>query len=234
MVVVDSNAYHWVENDGVGRGNCGEAVNFGLLRWYKEWKAKTIEEICSCRDVHNRFHAHEQEKMEEYFKSTKASNCPNPSIHVQSVMDENNAAQDSKSQVSSASAAQCLNDTTTNVTTATLASKLLPNATGFRCTYCGKVFNKKFNLLRHMKVHEDTSAAKCTICCKTMKNQVVLYQHTKRIHGSQCCPSCHYRCKKDQELKSHDYCIRCREEDCSFVTQSKRDFELHQQLHHGL
>ena len=285
MVVVDSNAYHWVENDGIGRGNCGEAVNFGLLRGYKEWKAKTIEEICSCRDVHNRFHAHEQEKMEEYFKSTKDSNCYNSEV------------QDSNSSAPLATVGETLHNRVTNVESnqilAKTTVKVLTNSSGFGCTYCGKVFNVKSNLHRHEKLHEDnlsvecniclktfknqnvlyqhvrrvhgssknssefgcthcgkvfnvkanlhrheklheeSSMPKCAICCKTLKNQTVLYQHVRRVHGSNCCPSCHYRCHKVQDLKTHDHCIQCREEDCSFVSQSRRDLELHQQNHHG-
>ena len=51
----------------------------------------------------------------------------------------------------------------------------------FKCNECGRTFNTKNNLLRHLKNVHDSSKVQCDLCDKTLK-QSSLNNHLKRVH----------------------------------------------------
>ncbi|XP_048577779.1 lysine-specific histone demethylase 1A isoform X2 [Nematostella vectensis] len=66
----------------------------------------------------------------------------------------------------------------TNVETLTPGQKL------FQCTVCGKVFNRKYTMQRHMRSHSDNPARhKCTECDKTYMHHYHLKRHFLSVHS---------------------------------------------------
>ena len=99
---------------------------------------------------------------------------------------------------------------------------------GFECKVCKKVMYDKANLKRHVLTHETPTYPKCNICCQTLKSDHQLKKHQRDIHGHYKCTDCHYKCKDKRDLKCHTNCLQCTKKECTFVTQTKRQFKLHQ------
>ena len=95
------------------------------------------------------------------------------------------------------------------------------------CVNCKTLWNDRRNFYRHRKIHFQKQS-KCTLCCKTMKNDNQMNKHLREIHGNIKCPECTYRCKNRDDLKRHDFCRQCPKPLCIFVSQDELKLKLHE------
>ncbi|XP_046987631.1 uncharacterized protein LOC124590782 isoform X1 [Schistocerca americana] len=77
----------------------------------------------------------------------------------------------------------------------------------FKCDQCGKGFNQKINLNKHLQVHEDIDKRKqtCRYCDKTFLNRDSLKIHElKHTQGQpHSCPLCNKAFVKEHQLRNH-------------------------------
>jgi len=59
---------------------------------------------------------------------------------------------------------------------------MLQDANGWSCKHCGKGFEKKNDLKRHVEIHTDGLAFICNICYDSFKNRNLLRNHKYRTH----------------------------------------------------
>ena len=75
--------------------------------------------------------------------------------------------------------------------------------TTFTCAECSKPFNKKHNLIRHLKTHLDNNGDECTICHKRF---VKLKKHKQDVHSRKN-PTCE-RCGKKVRKSNYNLHVK--------------------------
>lgn len=73
------------------------------------------------------------------------------------------------------------------------------------CPVCLKKFLKPFNLMRHMKIHENKREHKCNLCSRAFNDKSDLRRH-ERTHTGQkpfCCEVCEVQFTKKSDLTRH-------------------------------
>ncbi|XP_023191159.1 zinc finger protein interacting with ribonucleoprotein K-like [Xiphophorus maculatus] len=70
-------------------------------------------------------------------------------------------------------------------------SRMVPSES-FKCHVCGKVFQSKYNTLRHLRVHSGEKPFSCKICGKVFTQNSHLKEHMKRHTGAKpfSCETC--------------------------------------------
>ncbi|KAG8007147.1 hypothetical protein GBF38_023306 [Nibea albiflora] len=75
-----------------------------------------------------------------------------------------------------------------------------------KCDICGKDFNKKANLRKHVRVHTGEKPFTCTVCGKAYKQQSNLKTHIRQIHTGEkpyTCTVCGKAFARSTNLKAH-------------------------------
>lgn len=83
-----------------------------------------------------------------------------------------------------------------------------PRKSEYKCSICGKTFEKSRNLSQHVKTHSNAKAYECTQCSKSFTVRKYLSKHIKRSHKEQppaTCKICDKTFKNGIYLKSHLY-----------------------------
>eukprot|EP00061_Rhincodon_typus_P013768 g40352.t1 len=75
----------------------------------------------------------------------------------------------------------------------------------FMCPRCGKVFNQRVNLARHVHVHTGVKPYLCTVCGKTFTQNRSLKDHMNLHSGARphCCHYCHMSFAHKPALRRH-------------------------------
>ncbi|XP_055713875.1 putative zinc finger protein 730 [Phlebotomus papatasi] len=66
-----------------------------------------------------------------------------------------------------------------------LKKHLLTHVEGGVCNYCGKIYNNRLRLIKHLKIHGNREKADCPICSKTLRTISILRSHFKKMHPDQ-------------------------------------------------
>lgn len=90
----------------------------------------------------------------------------------------------------------------TNVISSSYASD---EALNFKCSFCCKIFSRKYNLTMHEVIHTGKRPHTCQICSQTFTHYTSLVNHTKAIHkkNRQRCSACEKSFINKSELNVH-------------------------------
>lgn len=102
----------------------------------------------------------------------------------------------------------------------------------FQCKTCQKMFAFKHNLTKHQFIHLPKECHTCDWCERIYSNVVNLKQHKHRFPSKLQCSRCGFKCHK--ELLPHEYCRKCPNSKCTFVTQSHTIYLKHQLKCNGM
>ncbi|XP_061724021.1 zinc finger protein OZF-like [Cydia pomonella] len=112
----------------------------------------------------------------------------------------------------------------------------------YGCEQCGKRFNNKYILSKHIQHTHLSSGPKefpCELCSSTFKTESLMLEHEKIEHGVTdfTCAKCEYTTINKRRLQAHlkthivDELFNCT--DCSYKSQFKSDLLKHQAIHAG-
>ena len=110
----------------------------------------------------------------------------------------------------------------------------------FNCQICHRSYSNKYNLKKHMNVHDDSKGFKCDVCLKVFPSKSGLERHYKTHTGEKpfACQSCDKKFAQKGHLDRHQAthseikpfkCSIC-PEDRFFKT--KRDLNRHMVFHY--
>ena len=75
----------------------------------------------------------------------------------------------------------------------------------FSCQLCHRSYSTKYNLNKHMKVHDDSKAFKCDVCLKKFDQKLKLTQHYRTHTGEKpfACQICGRKFSQKSSLVQH-------------------------------
>uniref|UniRef100_A0A0A9WIJ9 Uncharacterized protein n=2 Tax=Lygus hesperus TaxID=30085 RepID=A0A0A9WIJ9_LYGHE len=112
----------------------------------------------------------------------------------------------------------------------------------FKCTKCGKIYNRYRSFVRHVKLHNDPKRFTCETCGKKFSQKTVLQSH-QTVHTEErphVCPQCgkafkqfsslylHSRSHLPEQAKPKFHCPVCKK-----MFSSKHTIENHSKIHTG-
>ena len=96
----------------------------------------------------------------------------------------------------------------------------------FQCETCLKNFGFRHNLTQHQFTHLPKESYLCEWCGKSYGNKINLQKHMRRFQSKLKCSKCEFKCHKN--LLPHDFCKKCPNQECTFVTQTHTIYLKHQ------
>lgn len=76
-----------------------------------------------------------------------------------------------------------------------------------KCTICNKEFARKYNLERHLMIHQASRCYICEICGKTIRGAISLHQKTHSDFKAFSCKTCGKQFRQKLGLKCHEMVI---------------------------
>ena len=120
-----------------------------------------------------------------------------------------------------------------------LASHPNTHRKAFECDYCGKAFQHKCHLVRHLRCHTGEKNYECAHCSKTFKEKSHLVSHLK-VHVettvyqcNQCNKSFKYKYHFDRHVKLHSKERPYKCDQCETSYKEKKSLERHLKTHIG-
>ncbi|KAH3863511.1 hypothetical protein DPMN_026500 [Dreissena polymorpha] len=113
----------------------------------------------------------------------------------------------------------------------------------FNCEICGKSYNVKRSLSRHLKVHSSVDSYKCSLCTLFFEDSSKLLEHKQAKHPHHLCVHCgKYFCRKfnlERHLATHDMgtpskMVKCQHPGCDKTFRDKTTRDDHTNTHGNL
>lgn len=73
----------------------------------------------------------------------------------------------------------------------------------YQCDTCGKRFNKKYNLSRHLKTHSTNDVYRCTQCNRYFQKEDEMRTHMDNAHPRLICDICRVAITRKGDMDTH-------------------------------